>query len=63
MVGDLIVYSTDGKKENARMVIYVGNGLGYTVQNGAETSVNVNSICESLLGQYCFCVLRPSVRF
>ncbi|MBO7275904.1 MAG: DUF11 domain-containing protein, partial [Clostridia bacterium] len=63
MVGDLIVYSTDGKKENAQMVIYVGNGLGYMVQNGAETSVNVSAICESLLGQYCFCILRPSVRF
>ncbi|MBR4954915.1 MAG: C40 family peptidase, partial [Clostridia bacterium] len=63
MVGDLIVYSTDGKKENAQMVIYVGNGLGYMVQNGAETSVNVSPICESLLGQYCFCILRPSVRF
>lgn len=63
MVGDLILYSTDGKKENAQLVIYAGNGLGYTVKDGSETSVDINSLCESLLGQYCFCILRPSVKF
>jgi len=62
-VGDLILYSEDGKKENAKLVIYVGTRIGYTIENGAEKSVDINTVCESLLGQYCFCILRPSVKF
>ena len=63
MVGDIILYSTDGKRENVQLVIYAGSGLGYTVKDGSEASVDINSLCESLLGQYCFCILRPSVKF
>jgi len=41
----------------------VGTRIGYTIENGAEKSVDINTVCESLLGQYCFCILRPSVKF
>ena len=63
MEGDIILYSENGKKENAKLVIYAGNRVGYTVENGAVKSVEIGRLCESLLGQYCFCILRPSVMF
>lgn len=63
LAGDIILYSTDGKKENAQMVVYAGNGLGYTVKDGNTITTDVKKLCDSLLGQYCFCILRPSVMF
>ena len=64
VIGDILIYNTDGTAATASVFVYVGDGQFATVENGAVkvlSKANSLALTESLMGKFNFCVLRPSV--
>jgi len=68
-IGDILfIYDDDYKKDTyvageKNMYIYIGNNTFATVQNGKAMLIDGNNgakLIDSLIGQNCFIVLRPS---
>ncbi|MBQ7625098.1 MAG: C40 family peptidase [Clostridia bacterium] len=58
--GDIVVYSKDGKSDTAAAFVYLGGTDAAAIVSGKAAKVFSSQLLDKLLGQYCFCVLRPS---
>jgi len=59
--GDIIVNSTTYSAENAELYIYLGDEVFVSASSGKIRKANADSLLDSMLGQFCFAVLRPSM--
>jgi hypothetical protein len=60
IVGDIILYSEEGISRDAHLCIYVGEGKYLELSGDRTYKLDIDTLLDSLLGQYCFCVLRTS---
>ncbi|MBQ7624644.1 MAG: C40 family peptidase [Clostridia bacterium] len=64
--GDILLTTKAVNGEAEHAYLYLGNGSFATVENGKYekyTKTQGQALVESLLGQYAYCVLRPSLTF
>ncbi|MBR4954424.1 MAG: C40 family peptidase, partial [Clostridia bacterium] len=59
--GDIIVNSTTYSAENAELYIYLGDEVFVSASSGKVRKANADSLLDSMMGQFCFAVLRPSM--
>ena len=57
--GDIVLFSRDGKSGNA--FVYLGDGEAAAIVSEKAVRADSAQLLDKLLGQFCFCVLRPSM--
>ena len=68
VAGDIILTSNnrDGSGKDAKVYLYLGDGILATVEKGAYkkySKLNSQVIVDSLFGYVTYCILRPSLVF
>ncbi|MBQ7624649.1 MAG: C40 family peptidase [Clostridia bacterium] len=64
--GDVILTSNDKNGKDAKVYLYLGDGIIATVDNGVYkkySKLNSQVVTESLLSCRSYCILRPSLAF
>ncbi len=64
VAGDILVFFTGDSADTGEIYLYLGNDKLVSVKNGEivayDTVLRSQAVTVSLLGQYAFCLLRPS---
>ena len=59
--GDILVNSTTFSEDTAELYIYLGDEYFVTASSGKVKRVKADALLDSMMGQFCFAVIRPSM--